>query len=117
MPKPKRRWIKHALETGKPGTVEEWEAHDLGVEHSQYFQGCGTSFTRWDDVASGIGNTPLEAFNDALEMLAQGGWDVNFIPERPRGLSSRSQLPKDMDEESELHHFVCVYVRGIQPEV
>lgn len=41
-----------------------------GVEHSQYFQGCGTSFTSFDNADTGIGDTEKEAFEDALECIA-----------------------------------------------
>ena len=52
---------------------------DHGVEHSQYFQGCGISHTPFTDVATGIGDTPGEALDDALEQLAQSDWDVETI--------------------------------------
>lgn len=42
-----------------------------GVEYSDYFQGCGTSFTEYDHVQTGIGDTEREAFDDALDMIAQ----------------------------------------------
>lgn len=42
-----------------------------GIEHSQYFQGCGVSFTAYDACATGIGATEREAYEDALESIAQ----------------------------------------------
>ncbi len=57
--------------------VTDYEIDDHGVEHSQYFQGAGTG--NFDDVATGIGNNAEEAFNDALDSLAQNGWDVSEI--------------------------------------
>ena len=57
-------------------TVREYRVEDIGLEHSQFFQGRGVSPEhRWDDVAVGIGNSPAEALDDALESLAQAGWD------------------------------------------
>ena len=41
-----------------------------GIEHSQYFQGCGVSFTHYDDCFTGIGASPGKAYNDALEQIA-----------------------------------------------
>ena len=35
--------------------IGEWTIDDMGIEHSQYFQGYGTSFTRYDHCAYGIG--------------------------------------------------------------
>lgn len=44
-----------------------------GIEHSQYFQGHGVSFTRYTDCATGIGNTAGDALDDALEQLCMSG--------------------------------------------
>ncbi len=60
-------------------TIKDFEIINHGVEHSQYFQGCGVSHTSYTDVATGIGDTPSEALNDALEQLAANGWDVEPI--------------------------------------
>lgn len=46
-----------------------FELIDIGIEHSQYFQ--GESAGGFDTVAVGIGNDAREAFDDALENLAQ----------------------------------------------
>ena len=57
-------------------TINEYEIINHGICHSDYFQGCGTAFTEFIDVATGIGNSEQEALDDALEILAQGDWDV-----------------------------------------
>ena len=77
--------------------VTEYEVIDHGFDGEQYFQGCGTSFTEFDDVATGIGDNSREAFDDALESLAQQDWDVSTI----RGKSRLSRQG------------VLVYLRGI----
>ncbi len=50
-----------------------------GIDHNQYFQGHGVSFSKFTDCATGIGDSEIEAFNDALESLAQNDWDVSII--------------------------------------
>lgn len=50
-----------------------------GIEHEQYFQGHGVAFSKFTDCATGIGDSVIEALNDALEVLAQNGWDVSVI--------------------------------------
>ena len=47
-----------------------WEIIDHGIDHSQYFQGCGVSYTEFDHVATGCGETPLEAIDGALDAIA-----------------------------------------------
>ena len=42
-----------------------------GVMYSDYFQGCGIAFTDYTHAATGIGSSEREAFDDALEQLAQ----------------------------------------------
>ena len=121
MPSPERqnKYVRQDLRAGKPGTIAEWQADDHGVDHAQYFQGCGVALTRWDDVSVGAGDNPREAYEDAVEQLAMAGWDTFLLPARPRGFSSKSEIeydpPLEEDESGELYHYVCVYVRGIPP--
>jgi len=51
--------------------IGKFEVIDHGVNGSQYFQGCGVSFTEFDHVVTGYGDNFSEALEDALEMLAQ----------------------------------------------
>lgn len=88
--------------------VNNYQVLDHGVEGSQYFQGCGVSGTEYISVATGIGDTPHEALEDALEQLACMDWDVEGIK---NDLSEESDIPEDAEEESELHHFVSVRVK------
>lgn len=106
-----------------------------GIESSQYFQGHGISGNRWEDCATGIGDSEAEALDDALEQLASNGWDVAEV----EGDSAARALDKlqdaqenalrrivhqdcqdsgacdtndcDAGAESELHYFVSVDVR------
>ena len=66
-------------------TINEYEIINHGICHSDYFQGCGTAFTEFIDVATGIGNSEQEALDDALEILAQGDWDVEDALENENG--------------------------------
>lgn len=50
--------------------IVEWKVEDLGIEHSSYFQGAGTAYTKWDMVFVGIGDDYFEALDDALEQAA-----------------------------------------------
>jgi hypothetical protein len=57
--------------------VSSYELVDHGIENPQYFQGCGTSFTDFDEVVTGIGDNPAEAIDDALEAIAQGELNID----------------------------------------
>lgn len=56
----------------KTQTITDYEIIRHGVEHSDYFQGCGASFTKFEHVQTGIGDTEQEAFEDALECMSSG---------------------------------------------
>lgn len=59
-------------------TVRAFELEDHGTDHAQYFPGAGIALTDFEDIGTGVGNTPAEALEDALEVLSMSGW---IIPE------------------------------------
>jgi hypothetical protein len=86
------------------------EIIDHGYEHSQYFQGCGTAFTRFSNVVTGCGYNAKEAYNDALEQvfMSTGAEKLNF-PSRPKGINARNKVPADcMGEGSEVVYYVSI---------
>ena len=60
-------------------TIQSHETIVHGIMLPDYFQGCGTSFTSYTDVATGIGETAAEAFEDACESLSQNDWDTSSL--------------------------------------
>jgi len=88
----------------------EWEIVDHGIEHSQYFQGCGVSFTKWDECFTGIGCSGAEALEDALEQ-AYGKWEWSAIQESDMLEEVSGEPDKevtDQPEDGELWHHVSV---------
>jgi len=80
--------------------VTEFEVIDHGIEHSQYFQGCGTSGTLFDHVRTGIGNHPADAIEDCLEQIAEEGVDTEDLEEQlleDAGLEEWPTVPKAID--------------------
>lgn len=59
--------------------VKEYNVTDHGVDNCQMFQGHGIALTEYEDCATGCGDTYNEAFEDALESLAQAGWETATI--------------------------------------
>ena len=57
--------------------INEYEIINHGIEHSDYFQGCGVSCTEFTAVATGIGNSEKEALDDAMAQLAQMDWETS----------------------------------------
>jgi hypothetical protein len=60
----------------------EFELIDHGIEHCQYFQGCGMAYTQFGNVVTGIGDNPAEAIDDCLEQIAQAGFDTEGMEAR-----------------------------------
>ena len=63
-------------------TIGEFELTDHGIEHSQYFRGCGVAFTNFENVVTGIGDNPAEAIDDCLEQAAQAGFNTEGMEAR-----------------------------------
>lgn len=83
---------------------------DYGVDHEQYFPGCGTSFTNYTDVATGIGNSAREAADDAAEQLAMNGWDTSALDAAIMAQSDVVDVPENSEE---MHHYVSIRVREV----
>ena len=92
--------------------VEAFEIIDHGVDNEQYFQGCGTAFTEFEECHTGNGDSPHEALEDALESAAQNDWDVSGID---NDLSEESGIPEAEEGEEdylcECWHYVSVRVK------
>ena len=93
-------------------TVLLYEIIDHGVEHEQYFQGCGVAFTEFEEVFTGTGDSPHEALEDALEQAAMADWDVVGIE---NGLSPSSDIPEPEEGEEdcpcEIWHYASIRLK------
>lgn len=49
--------------------IKSFELISHGIDHSDFFQGCGVSFTSWSHVVTGIGSSEKSAFKDALDQI------------------------------------------------
>jgi hypothetical protein len=89
--------------------VIEYEIINHGMEHSQYFQGCGTSFTRFTHVWTGIGDSSKEAYNDALEQMAMEDEQAAvMMPTRPSGIRTRPRVPRGSED---IYFYVSIRAR------
>lgn len=61
--------------------TSNYEITDYGIENADYFQGHGTSFTRYAHSALGCGDSYDEALEDALDSAAQEGFEIDLLPE------------------------------------
>jgi len=107
--------------------IIDYDIVDRGIEGSQYFQGCGTSFTKFDACYTGCGSNPAEAIDDALEQIAMcgeheiEGFEEQMKEDYPQYLTSDgdwSPTPyahaecSEEDDECELYYYVSIRVKG-----
>lgn len=97
--------------------LKSFEIINHGVDHSQYFQGCGTAFTPYTHVFTGCGNDAKEAYEDALEQAFMAGDPprevVEQLPRRPRGINKRMKVPARAVCD-DVHYYVSIRVEVTQ---
>ena len=87
-------------------TIKKYEIINHGIEHEQYFQGCGISCTEYEDIATGMSNNFTDALDDAADSLAQNDWDTKTIQELQMR-SVNAQIIKNPD----IHYYVSIRVK------
>lgn len=97
--------------------ITDYSVIDHGVENSQYFQGCGVAFTKFEDVSTGIGDTYDQALDNALDSLAQNDWDVEGIFDKEKNSSSKSvedviKAEFNTEPNEDTYWYVSVRVKG-----
>jgi hypothetical protein len=89
--------------------IREYEIVDHGVENVQYFQGCGVAFTEFSLCVTGAGQNAKEAYEDAVDSLAQVGFDVDKLPTRPIGINKKNRVLASMGEEC--YYYVSIRIK------
>lgn len=98
--------------------IGEFELIDHGMEHAQYFQGCGVAFTRFAHVVTGIGENPAEAIDDCLEQIAQAGFETRGMEARIIKQEGWEALPTTPDVQTiygnidEIYYHVSIRWNG-----
>ena len=95
--------------------IVEFQIVDHGIENESYFQGCGLSHTSYEDVATGCGDNPADAIDDALETLAQGNWETEGMEERICAEIGKRRLPLSpkvtLKHGEECHYYLSIRVK------
>lgn len=82
--------------------IVKFEVLDHGYQHSQYFQGCGTSFTDYNHVVTGSGTTQKESYEDALNQiygaLHVGDLDLSRLERHGNANYFRTRIPADISK-------------------
>lgn len=87
--------------------IKEYQIDSLGVEWPDYFQGYGSE--GFERAVTGIGMDAAEAYDDALEMMAQEGTETDTMPKRPRGIRKSDKVPAGKrDAESAPYYYVGI---------
>lgn len=87
----------------------EYEIINHGVDNSQYFQGCGTSFTSFEHVTTGCGSSYKEALDDALESMAQSLPDGVEIPAELETECNEADDSQTVEDDAEdCYHYASI---------
>ena len=100
--------------------IRDFELIDHGIEHSQYFQGCGVA--GFENVATGVGPEPGLAIEDCLDQIAcgEGDWDTDDLERRIKEEKGWKEFPDkpsvcgecdadgDCCAECEMHYFASI---------
>lgn len=79
--------------------LKSYEIIDHGMDGSQYFPGCGTSYTKFTHVWTGAGDSNKEAYNDALDQMYDDFvYLADKMPKRPAGFTLRPRVPADYED-------------------
>jgi hypothetical protein len=82
--------------------IKEYKIDSLGVEWPDYFQGYGSE--DFDRAVTGIGSNAAEAYDDALEQIAQEGTEVDDMPKRPAGIRKSDKVSASKGEDSPYYY-------------
>lgn len=74
-----------------------------------HFDTRGTMPTGFLDVGNGVGASPADAIQNALERLAGNGWDINGLLQRI--LAENQWTPHSSADSAAPSCFVSIYVR------
>lgn len=100
----------------------EFEIIDHGHDGEQYFPGCEVAFSRFTDVATGIGTSAKEAAEDAMEQMPFyefTGVDVSALEKAVAALSADDSVWAKAWEEyrnPEWHRYVSIRWRIVEAQ-
>lgn len=93
--------------------VTNYEFIDHGLQHPDYFQGCGTSLTKYDECYTGIGSTPQDAANEALDLAShEYRWNDAVFDDAEIEASTFSSV-ESIPEDSEAIYHVSIRIKYI----
>lgn len=103
--------------------VDDYDVGYHGIMVSDYYQGCGTCYTRFESAYTGVGDNAYEALEDAMSMAAEDGWDVSAIkndndPNEP-GVAAELEANGESSDDggADIYYYVCLRVKGPEPIV
>lgn len=99
------------MPTLKPITA--YLVDDHGPDGHQYFPGRSAMGTTYDEVVIGQGDNRHDAFEDAIDALAELDYELNGIPVFAKhSFEGNGQMSREEASDSEFSYYVCIFVRS-----
>jgi len=105
--------------------IEGYQLVDHGIDHAQYFPGCGVAFTEYEVCYTGCGSNFAEAIEDVLDQIAlDGDYDIEGLEARIKrdyGLEKWLTEPNtdkycEENEDCELSYYLSIRLKGAEEE-
>lgn len=88
---------------------------DHGPDHSDYFQGCGVSFTEYTHCFTGTSSDPYSAFGDAMEGMCQAlnltQEQVSEIEREGNNIFGNRRVAEYDLQCEEIYHYVSIQIK------
>jgi len=94
--------------------INDFEVVNHGIDHSDYFQGCGVSFSNYSHVVTGCGQNFAEAIEDALDQISQQpeNFDAEELVSRILKDMNKNHFPRRPQvKQSNYDHYYYVSIR------
>lgn len=100
--------------------VVAYDVVDHGIDHEQYFQGCGVCGTEYVDCFTGIGDDAAEALDDAIDSACQSGYKfsdddyngaMDDLSDRKSSVSLLASKAGEHEDYDSHHYYVSIRVR------
>jgi len=95
--------------------ITEFELVIHGVCRPDYFEGCGVTFTNFEQSTTGIGENLKDAVGNCLEMMIVSGYDIQDMEERileQEGWTDFPTEPHIPENEEDRYYFVTIRWSG-----
>ena len=105
--------------------IDDYQLVDHGIDHAQYFPGCGVAFTEYYEVYTGCGSNFAKAIEDVLDQIAlDGDYNIDGLEAKIKEDYRLEKWPTEPNtdkyceenEDCELYYYLSIRLKGAEEE-